>query len=145
MKRIAILVVIAAVLGVGIVAWTSRDNDKPVPTTDDNLTTHNASDTPTQSSNNTNTQSQAEETDKVTIKDFAFGPSSITVKRGTTVTWTNQDDVRHDVTPVKSDDFEQSEMLGKGQSYSVTFDKVGTFAYFCSPHPYMKGQVIVTE
>lgn len=94
----------------------------------------------------TKESTEAQETNKVDIKDFKFIPSKIKVKKGTTVTWTNQDAIRHDVNPVeKSDAFKGSELLGKGESYSFTFNTVGTFDYNCSPHPYMKGTVEVTE
>lgn len=89
---------------------------------------------------------QAEATDKVTIKDFAFAPGTITVKKGTKVTWTNQDSVQHNVMSDKTDvSGPSSELLSKGDSYSYTFDEVGTFTYHCTPHPYMKATVIVTE
>ncbi len=82
----------------------------------------------------------------VTIRDYAFSPNTIKVKVGSTVTWTNQDDVRHDVTPdQETDDFEASNLLDKGESYSVKFTKPGTYSYYCSPHPYMKATVEVVE
>jgi plastocyanin len=89
---------------------------------------------------------EAVETNTVNIKDFEFTPSKITVKKGTTVTWTNQDTIRHDIRPENdSDAFKGSELLAKGESYSWTFDTVGTYTYICSPHPYMKGTVEVVE
>lgn len=83
---------------------------------------------------------------EVTIKDFDFQPAKIQIKVGTTVTWTNQDSARHDVAPVvDSPDFVGSELLAKGESYSFTFTKAGTYDYICSPHPYMEGTVEVIE
>lgn len=83
---------------------------------------------------------------EVQIKDFAFGPETITVKKGTKVKWTNQDSARHDVSPTSGgEDFKASELLAKGESYEFTFNTVGTYTYKCSPHPYMKGTVVVTE
>ena len=79
----------------------------------------------------------------LTIKDYKYSPSPIRVKKGTTITWTNQDLAKHTVT-VDSGKWE-SELLAQGASYSRTFDTVGTFAYHCSPHPYMKGVVEVVE
>lgn len=145
MKRIAIIITIVIALGAGIILATSKD-DNPKPASEDSATHQTASDTPAQSSNTTPSQSQATQTNKVVIQDFAFSPGTITVKKGTTVTWTNQDAVRHDVTPVSpTSEFKRSELLGKGDSYSVTFNTVGSFAYFCSPHPQMKAQIVVTE
>jgi amicyanin len=66
------------------------------------------------------------------------------VKVGTKVTWTNQDSVGHDVVAdTESPDAPKSDLLRKGESYSFTFNKAGTYTYYCSPHPYMKGTVIV--
>jgi amicyanin len=82
----------------------------------------------------------------VEIQNFAFNPGKITVKKGTKVTWTNQDSVKHNVAPDSaSDNFKGSDLLAKGESYSYTFNTAGTYTYHCSPHPYMKGTVEVTE
>jgi plastocyanin len=82
--------------------------------------------------------------DRVVIEDFAYGPQKLTVKKGTTVTWTNNDTADHTVTAGDGSG-PMSELFGKGQSYSYTFSTVGTFNYFCEPHPYMKGTVVVIE
>jgi plastocyanin len=89
--------------------------------------------------------SQATATNEVEIEDYAFKPGSITVKKGTTVKWTNKDDVQHDIVADTSGSGLGSELLSKGQSYSFTFDTAGAFTYHCGPHPYMKGTVTVTE
>ena len=96
------------------------------------------------------TKSNADSTNSnqnsVTIKDFAFNPGTVTVKVGTKVTWTNEDSVSHTVTAdTPSADAPASGNIAKGESYSFTFAKVGTYAYHCTPHPYMKAKVIVTE
>lgn len=80
------------------------------------------------------------------IRNFAFVPSEITVKKGTKVTWTNEDDAGHTVTADKEGaNTPQSTLLDKGESYSFTFDTVGEFTYYCIPHPYMKAKVTVVE
>ncbi len=79
----------------------------------------------------------------VIIKDYSFAPATITVKKGTTVTWTNEDIAKHTVTGDQGGP--SSEFFGKGQSYSYTFDKAGTYPYHCEPHPYMTATIIVTE
>lgn len=77
----------------------------------------------------------------VEIKNFAFGPKTLTVKKGTEVTFANQDSVKHSAT---SDDGSfDTGLLAKGESGSVTFDKAGTFTYHCTPHPYMKATIVV--
>ncbi len=88
----------------------------------------------------------AVEATAVSIQDYNFGPKDIKVKVGTTVTWTNQDSVHHTVTADNaSADAPKSELFGKGETYSFTFKKAGTYSYHCEPHPYMKGTVTVTE
>jgi plastocyanin len=88
-------------------------------------------------------QSPAEpqSTEDIQIKEFSFNPSSITVQKGTIVTWIQMDSVQHTIT---SDDgaFESSP-LAKGESWSFTFNTPGTYTYHCSPHPGMKGEIIV--
>jgi plastocyanin len=73
----------------------------------------------------------------------SFSPNPVEVKVGETVTWINDDSGRHTVT--SKDGVFDSGMMGKGQSFSFTFDKAGEYAYFCSPHPRMVGTVVVTE
>lgn len=83
--------------------------------------------------------------DKVTIDGFAFSPASITVKKGTTVTWTNQDGAAHTVVETDGQNGPNSDRLEKGQSYSFTYTATGTYKYHCSIHPDMTGTVTVTE
>ncbi|HMK46690.1 MAG TPA: plastocyanin/azurin family copper-binding protein [Methanocella sp.] len=75
----------------------------------------------------------------VNIKDNQFTPQSVTIKAGDTVSWVNQDQVKHDVDL----DTAKSPLLGKGETYSHTFDKPGKYSYDCDVHPFMKGTVIV--
>jgi len=73
----------------------------------------------------------------------SFSPNPVEVKIGETVTWINDDSGRHTVT--SKDGVFDSGMMGKGQSFSFTFDKPGEYPYFCEPHPNMMGTVVVTE
>jgi plastocyanin len=77
----------------------------------------------------------------VTIDNFTFSKQVISVKPGTTVTWTNADDIPHTV--VSKDGVFKSKVLDSGDHFSFTFAKVGQFGYFCSLHPRMTGTVIV--
>ena len=78
---------------------------------------------------------------EVKIDNFSFGPATITVSAGTTVTWTNRDDIPHTV--VSDDKVFKSKVLDTDEKFSFTFDKAGNFPYFCSIHPKMTGKVIV--
>ncbi len=77
----------------------------------------------------------------VKIDNFSFGPTTITVAVGTTVTWTNRDDIPHTV--VSTDGVFKSKVMDTDEKFSFTFTKAGTFAYFCSIHPKMTGTVVV--
>jgi plastocyanin len=79
----------------------------------------------------------------IMIQNFAFSPASITVAKGTTVTWVNEDSVNHQVVSDSGAVF-TSTSLPKGGSYSFNFNNPGTYPYHCSIHPSMKGAVIVT-
>ena len=83
---------------------------------------------------------------QVIINNFAFGPATLTVKRGTTVTWINKDGDAHTVTAVAAVGAKPpfgSNPLDTGDSFSFTFDQPGTYAYFCKIHPTMKGVIVV--
>ena len=77
----------------------------------------------------------------VTISNFTFKSPVLTVKPGTTVTWTNGDDIPHTV--VSRDGIFKSKVLDSGDKFSFTFAKPGQFGYFCSIHPHMTGTIIV--
>lgn len=81
---------------------------------------------------------------KVSISNFSFNPGTLTVKVGTTVTWTNEDSAPHTVTS-DSGSLLNSPRLSQGQSFSFTFTEVGSTSYHCAIHPMMKGTVIVTN
>jgi plastocyanin len=76
----------------------------------------------------------------VRIDNFTFGPQQLTVKAGTTVTWTNEDDIPHTVV---SPQYLRSKALDTGDKFSFTFTTPGTYKYFCSLHPHMTGVVVV--
>jgi amicyanin len=92
--------------------------------------------------NATNAPAAAVATDAVHIKNFAFSPAAVTVKAGSTLVWTNDDSIQHDVT------FDgggiKSATLNHNDTFSHTFPTAGTYHYICSIHPFMHGTVIVT-
>jgi plastocyanin len=77
----------------------------------------------------------------VNIDNFVFGPQTITVPVGATVTWTNKDDIPH--TSVSTDGVFKSKVLDTDEKFSYTFTKVGTYPYYCTIHPKMTGKVVV--
>jgi len=76
----------------------------------------------------------------VKIGNFTFGPQEMKVKAGTTVTWTNEDDIPHTV--VLPNNF-RSKVLDTDDKYAFTFTTPGTYKYFCSLHPHMTGTIVV--
>ena len=78
---------------------------------------------------------------EVKVDNFSFSPATLTVAVGTTVTWTNQDDIPHTV--VSTDGVFKSKALDTDDKFSFVFTKVGTYPYFCSIHPKMTGTVVV--
>lgn len=77
----------------------------------------------------------------ISIKDFKYDAPALTVAKGTTVTWTNNDNQAH--TATSSGNFDTGS-IAAGATGTATFDKAGTFAYICSFHPFMKGTITVT-
>jgi plastocyanin len=79
---------------------------------------------------------------EIKIDNFSFGPSTLTVPAGTTITWKNNDDVPHVVT---SDDNKlfKSKALDTDDRFSFTFTKPGTYNYYCAIHPKMVAKIVV--
>jgi plastocyanin len=77
----------------------------------------------------------------VKIDNFSFSPAQITVSAGTTVRWTNSDDIPHTV--VSNDKVFKSKVLDTDEQFTYTFTKPGTYPYFCSIHPKMTGTIVV--
>ena len=113
MKRLLGALIIVAIIVVGVVIATRHNQ------------TNSLGKMQTGSSATT---AQAVATDKVTLQNYAFSPATITVKVGTTVTWTNQDNVEHTVTADTSGG-PMSQLLPRGASYTYTFSKAGFFMF----------------
>jgi plastocyanin len=91
--------------------------------------------------NLTTSAQQKPETAEVKIDNFIFGPATLTVPVGSTVTWTNRDDIPHTV--VSTEGVFKSKVLDTDEKFSFTFSKAGSYPYFCSIHPKMTGRVVV--
>lgn len=157
-----VLVIVAVVAGTALMKKddtkknTAKDSSESSKTANGTSSNSSAgkpggeSDMPNMSGQNDNSSTNsssgssndAVSTNRVSIKDFAFGPATIKVKAGTTVTWVNDDSAAHTVT-VGSGTGPRSQPLNKGDSYSYTFANIGTYSYKCTFHPDMTGKVIV--
>ncbi len=116
------------------------------PTSASPTSANPASANPTSTVSGTSTTGGSTQAVSVTIQDSQFSPKVLTVKKGTTVTWTNQGQMKHTVTADDGKSFDHQ--LDPGQSFSFTFDQAGTFAYYCRFHggpggAGMSGSVVV--
>ena len=98
---------------------------------------------PSTPSTQTQPPGPAVETLSVAIENFAFSPPVIEVRLGATVTWTNRDAAPHTVT-FKNVSF-NSGLLSQNESWSHRFTESGVYEYFCEPHPWMIGTVVVRK
>jgi plastocyanin len=78
---------------------------------------------------------------EVKIDNFAFAPQRVVVKSGTTVTWTNEDDIPHTI--ASSTKLFKSNALDTKDKFTFTFTTPGAYEYFCSLHPHMTGTIVV--
>jgi plastocyanin len=117
-------------------------------------TTSSSGSTPTAAAGTTPTATTAASNGQaVTITtdssgSFAFSPATLTVKVGTTVTWTNMTQAGHTVTSDDGKSFDSgisNPIAASGGTYSFTFTKAGTFPYHCQIHPFMKATITVTS
>jgi plastocyanin len=142
MRKLIALIIIIVIVVIAAVALTHKTNT-PNPY---NSSTGTQSNTGTQNktSSNQNNVNQPSAVGSIDIKNMAFTPSQITISKGGTVTWTNNDTTAHTVT----DDLSNvggpaSGTIEPGQTYSFTFNKTGSFQYHCSIHPSMRGTIVV--
>ncbi len=144
MRKLVVGVVVIAIIAgvvVALIVSGGKDNSKPAANTQNSGGDHTQMN---MDNSNNNTSSTPASADKVSISDFSFSPVAITVKKGTTVTWTNNDSISHTVTS-DTEHGPNSSTVSSGQTYSFTFNDEGTFNYHCSIHPQMQGTVTVTE
>jgi plastocyanin len=129
MKKIIVALVILIIVAIGAYYLVFSNNSSHSPT---GISTPDTQ-TPPASSNVT-----------VSIKNFSFNPSILTIKVGIKVTWVNDDGVNHTITSDSGSQLNSATIL-PGQSFDFTFNGVGTSNYHCSIHPMMKGTVVVTN
>ena len=89
------------------------------------------------------TAARAQTTHTVTIKNMAFSPANLTIAAGDTVTWVNEDRMRHSAWEDSGDAFDTG-LLARGESASLTFGSAGSFNYRCRPHRNMRGTITIT-
>lgn len=129
-RKVIAVVVVLIIIAAVILGLTSSNNNNTVNTNNS-------------TSNSSNSANQVPaSTSSVSIQNMLFTPAQITVKKGTKVTWTNNDNVAHTVT-ADSGNGPNSSDIQPGSIYSYTFNTAGSFQYHCSIHPEMHGTVVV--
>lgn len=149
MNKIIIALVVLAIVGIGIYYLVFNKNSAVAPAytppTSNNDQVNNPA--PAVQSSTTPALAAANPVSApanvtVSIKNFSFNPSTVTVKTGTKVTWVNNDSFSHTITS-DSGNLLNSSAIAPGQSFSFTFANPGSATYHCSIHPTMKGTVVV--
>lgn len=141
---VGIVVIVLVLIGGGLWFANKNSNDKG-STNSTNSSTSTNTNSSSESNNSSSGSAAPTATDAVSIKDMAFTPADITVKAGTTVTWTNNDSVAHTVTETDSQTGPNSGNLEPGKTFTFTYSAAGTYKYHCSIHPNMTGTVTVTS
>ncbi len=140
MKRNSLIIAAIIIVGGGVAFGVWFINSQQQPSTQPVLPVTSSPDSGV---------SIPEQPSEITIRmrNTTFAPSAVTVKKGTKVTWLNEDSLQHNVVASNVDNTgglpTQNSLFGNGGSYSFTFETVGTFDYHCTPHPFMTGRVVV--
>lgn len=162
MNKAIIAVVAIIIIGGGVFALTKKDSKDESSAPSSNTSSQDSSEQSENSNKNeldpndytsgANIGETVDATDKsevkISIDDNIYKTTYLKIKKGTKVTWTNEGNIRHDVS---SDDSSPksglaSDLLGNGESYSFTFDEAGLYEYFCNPHPtQMRGVITVID
>lgn len=147
MKKAWIAIIVVTLVG-GAGVWWFLTNKATAPSEGVTL----PGTTTVQSEPSASTPSDANDVQSGTVtvdmKNTAYSPASIKIKKGTKVVWTNQDSIRHNVVADASNSNglpTENDLVGKGQTYTFTFNTVGTVKYHCTPHPFMAGTIEVVE
>ena len=130
-----------------VVGWLYYSN-KPAPTMDqinsgEEIVISEENQNSNSNSSSENSVNEAQEY-MINIANFAFSPSSLTIKVGDSVTWTNRDSSAHTVTSDSGSELD-SERISNGQIYTHVFAQPGTYSYHCALHPGMKATIVVTS
>lgn len=133
-----LIVLVVIVLGVGLAV--SRKNK-----TSNNQSTSSQTASSQKPANQTRKSPQATGANEVSIINMNFSPASLTVKKGGSIKWINNDNVAHTIAENDGKNGPNSPSIQPGGTYSFTFNEAGVFHYDCSIHPSMTGVVTVTQ
>jgi plastocyanin len=71
---------------------------------------------------------------EIELRPESFAPSQVTITPGSTIRWTNQEEIFHTITPDGHSEWEREELEFEGEVFEHTFETEGVFHYFCEPH-----------
>ncbi len=134
MKKFFIFVLVVAAILYGVMFFSkniqmTNNTSAPVETINNQATS-------------TTENTMKGETYNIDIENFTFSQKTITINKGDTITWKNIDNVPHQIQGTSLASL-KGPIMGYGLTYSYTFNDAGTYDYFCTIHPMMKGTVIV--
>ena len=137
-------VVIAVALTLGLAAGGAIILNKPKPAENTN-NTHSTTNTPEPKKDDGGPVDLTDQTTvEMDIKNSEYTKPAIMIKKGTKVTWTNQDSIEHNVFSLDNTG-PRSELLKKSEKFSFTFDNATKIHYKCEPHPFMTGLIIIVD
>jgi plastocyanin len=138
-RKLLIIIVLILIVGGIAAAVTHKSSNN---TNNSSQTSSTPTNTNQNKTNNTSTQAKAATT--INIANMQFTPSQVSIKKGGTVTWTNNDSTTHTVVDDLSNvGGPNSGNIDPGKTYSFTFNNTGSFQYHCSIHPSMRGTIVV--
>jgi len=144
MKNILVTLLVLVIVGTGTYYLVFNNNTDDSSEYGLELPQNTQSTTGIEVITTNNPETPAVEEVVINIKNFSFNPPTITVKKGTKVTWINSDGVRHSVVSSGNNLF-NSPLISQGQSFSFVFTDALSVDYYCGPHPTMKGKIIVID
>ncbi len=134
-KKIIVAVIVGLVLISGIVIASKSSDEMDMSDSNQSMNTEQ-----------TMTEQMAEP-GTIIMDNLAFMQREVSIKKGETITWRNEDTAAHNVIfdDSKLGEVEDSKLINQGEELKFTFNETGEFTYYCGPHPFMKAKVTVTE
>ena len=138
MKKIIIFIVIILILVLGYMFYFKNSAYQTPKNAQSGQVESPTKGAPTTPEINTSVKKVAK-TYPVSITNFSFSPNTITIEKGDSIIWTNNDSAPHQISANNS----EGNVIKKGEVYSYTFVDAGIINYICAIHPNMKGTIIV--
>jgi len=146
MKKVALLIFLGVAVVVGVLFFLTHKKTTDSVAVQTSDTSDSISEPATKTDSDVPKTVDPIATTNIAIKNFLYGPETVKIKKGTSITWTNSDSAPHTVTTtLGAPEAFDSGSIAKDKTYTHTFNNAGTYTYVCTFHGSMKGTVIVTE